>query len=281
MRRNKNRCLFKVVLWVYIINVCFTPINSNADIKLHFLDVGQGDCTIITCDNESLIIDGGPPAASQYVYWYIRENLGIDEFQYMIASHPHEDHLGGLSAALNSAVIGVIMSPVKEWDSRAFRSMVKYANLQGTPIIVPEEGDVFSLGEGTITILSCWPEAWDVNCMSIVCRIDYHDLSFLFTGDAEDMLEYILVDTEADLSADVLKVGHHGSSTSTTQEFLDMVKPRYAVISCGQNNEYGHPRKEVLERLSTASVFRTDRQGTITMTSDGKTINITTESDMK
>ena len=251
---------------------------GSCEMEVHFLDVDQGDAAIIVCDGEYMIIDGGPPAASQYVYWYITEKLHIPEMKYMIATHPHEDHIGGLSAALNATVIDVVLSPVLDWDTRAFSSMMKYADMQGTPVIIPEEGDIYQLGGATVTILSCWPDAWDTNCMSIVCRIDYDNVSFLFTGDAEDMLEYMMIDSGYDLNADVLKVGHHGSSTSSTEEFLQAVHPKYAVISCGTDNQYGHPRPEVLERLNAAEIYRTDQDGTIIMRSDGNTITIETES---
>lgn len=275
MNIRQRKCKFALML-VIISFCCFIGNKCSAEIEVHFLDVGQGDCAIIACDGEFMIIDGGPPSASQYLYWYIREKLEINEFRYMIATHPHEDHIGGLSAALNAAMTDVLMTPVLEWDTRAFESMMKYADLQGTPVIVPEEGDTFQLGGATVTILSCWPEAWDANCMSIVCRVDYSEVSFLFTGDAEDLLEYILIDGGAELEADVLKVGHHGSTTSTTREFVDAVNPMYAVIMCGEENPYGHPRQETLDTLQerNIAVFRTDLQGTIIMRSDGKTIDV-------
>lgn len=269
---------FKFIFLLIILLVfCCSCSTSLAEIDVHFLDVGEGDAAIIVCDDECMIIDGGPPPASQYVYWYITEKLSIPEMRYMIATHPHEDHIGGLSAALNAAVIDVVLSPVLNWDTRAFSSMMKYADMQGTPVIIPEEGDIYQLGGATVTILSCWPDAWDTNCMSIVCRIDYDNVSFLFTGDAEDMLEYMMIDSGYDLNADVLKVGHHGSSTSSTEEFLQAVHPKYAVISCGTDNQYGHPRPEVLERLNAAEIYRTDQDGTIIMRSDGISITVETE----
>ena len=125
-------------------------------------------------------------------------------------------------------------------------------------------------------VLHCWPEAWETNDMSIVLRVDYGDTSFLFTGDAEYMSEYMMLDSGWELKADVLKVGHHGSDTSSTQEFIDAVQPDYAVISCGKNNPYGHPAEEVLERLKECTVLRTDELGTVIMLSDGENIWIDT-----
>ena len=157
--------------------------------------------------------------------------------------------------------------------------MLKYAELQGTPIVVPQEGDTLQLGGATITILHCWPEAVQqsrTNDSSIVLRIDYGDTSFLFTGDAEDWSEYMMIDAGVNLKADVLKVSHHGSSTASTEEFLRAIQPEYAVISVGKSNEYGHPHKNVLDRLATtgAKILRTDQLGTIIIGSDEKNITI-------
>ena len=175
------------------------------------------------------------------------------------------------------------MTPVLEWDSLAFQNMLKYAKLQGTPVITPYEGDEYELGNAIITILHCWPEAWTPNDMSIVLRIDYGETSVLFTGDAETMSEYMMVDSELPLDADVLKVGHHGSNSSSSLEFLNAVSPKYAVISCGFDNSYGHPHQEILDRLKDIGVtlFRTDMQGMITLHSDGVTITFETERTTK
>ena len=157
--------------------------------------------------------------------------------------------------------------------------MLKYAELQGTPLVVPREGDTLQLGNAVITILHCWPEAVQqsrTNDSSIVLRIDFGSTSFLFTGDAEDWSEYMMIDSRVNLKADVLKVSHHGSGTASTEEFLKAVQPEYAVISVGKNNEYGHPHRNVLDRLSSigASVLRTDELGTIIIESDGENITL-------
>ncbi len=247
------------------------PAFACAELEVHFLNVGQGDAALVICDGEAMLIDGGSPAASQLIYTYLHDK--VSELKYMIATHPHEDHVGGCAAALNAVPVSLILSPVTEWDTRAFNSMVKYANAQGTEIVVPMEGDVYSLGSSDVMIIHCWPEAWTPNDMSIVVRVDYGSTSFLFTGDAEAMSEYMMVDSDFPLGADVLKLAHHGSRYSSTQEFLDAVDPQYAVISCGKNNTYGHPHQEVLERLNEdVVVLRTDELGTIIMSSDGDTI---------
>ena len=255
------------------------PTVAAATLQVHFLDVGQGDCAIVLCDGESMVIDGGPRGTSQFVYSYIRDTLQLTHIDYVVSTHPHLDHVGGLAAVLNAAPVDLILTPVTEWNSKAFKSMLEYAELQGAPLSVPQEGETLELGGATITILHCWPEAVQqsrANDCSIVLRIDYGSTSFLFTGDAEDWSEYMMIDAGVDLKADVLKVSHHGSGTASTEEFLRAVQPEYAVISVGKNNEYGHPHKNVLDRLTTtgAKILRTDKLGTIIIGSDGESITV-------
>ena len=266
-RRSPQRLLSLTLLLLFLTGI-FTI--AQADIEVHFLDVGQGDATLIICDGEAMLIDGGGSSSGQFIYAYLKEH--VDELVYMISTHPHADHVGGLAAALNAVPVGVIFSPVDSWNTKVFENVVKYAEMQGAPIVCPNEGDVFTLGGAEVTVLHCWPEAWETNDMSIVLRVDYGDISFLFTGDAEYMSEYMMIDSGWELKADVLKVGHHGSDTSSTQEFIDAVQPDYSVISCGKNNSYGHPAEEVLERLKGSIVLRTDELGTIIMLSDGENI---------
>ncbi len=257
----------------------FLPISAFADLQIHFLDVGQGDCTIVLCDGESMVIDGGPASASSFVYSYIRNTLELQHIDYVVSTHPHLDHVYGLSSVLNAAPVDLVLTPVLEWDSKAFNSMVKYAEKQGAPLSVPQEGDTLRLGGATVTILHCWPEAIDygrTNDSSIVVRIDYGQTSFIITGDAEDWSEYMMIDSGMNLKADVLRVAHHGSSTASTLEFLQSVRPEYAVISVGKDNGYGHPHQEVLDRLNEvgSKILRTDELGTIVMNSNGETITI-------
>ena len=257
----------------------FLPISAFADLQIHFLDVGQGDCTIVLCDGASMVIDGGPASASSFVYSYIRNTLELQHIDYVVSTHPHLDHVYGLSSVLNAAPVDLVLTPVLEWDSKAFNSMVKYAEKQGAPLSVPQEGDTLRLGGATVTILHCWPEAIDygrTNDSSIVVRIDYGQTSFIITGDAEDWSEYMMIDSGMNLKADVLRVAHHGSSTASTLEFLQSVRPEYAVISVGKDNGYGHPHQEVLDRLNEvgSKILRTDELGTIVMNSNGETITI-------
>ena len=245
---------------------------AHADLYVHFLDVGQGDAALVICDGEAMLIDGGPASASQFLYTYLRKET--DSLSVMIATHPHDDHIGGLAAALNAVPVDVIYSPVTSWNSKPWDSLSKYTSAQGTPIVIPQERDSFPLGGATVSILHCWPEAWAENDMSIVLRVDYGSNSFLFTGDAEEMSEYMMLGLP--LKADVLKVAHHGSRYSSTPEFIEAVNPSWAVISCGDGNSYGHPHEETLRILFDAKVLRTDQLGTIVFQSDGQTLTVST-----
>ena len=154
----------------------FLPISAFADLQVYFLDVGQGDCTVILCDGEAMVIDGGPASASSFVYSYVKNTLNLEHVDYVISTHPHLDHVYGLSAVLNAVPVDLILTPVLKWDSNAFNSMLKYAEAQGAPLVVPAEGDMLQLGGAVITILHCWPEAIEygrTNDSSIVTRIDY------------------------------------------------------------------------------------------------------------
>jgi len=263
-------------MWKQILSLALSCILlmcvAQAELSVHFLDVGQGDAALVICDGEAMLIDGGPSSASQFVYTYLRQEVGV--LSVMIATHPHDDHIGGLAAALNAVPVDVVYSPVDGWDSRAWQNLKKYASAQGTPIVIPNEGDVIPLGGAEVTILHCWPEAWTENDMSIVLRVDYGTTSFLFTGDAEEMSEYMMLTDQVPLRADVLKVAHHGSRYSSTPEFIEAVSPSWAVISCGAGNTYGHPHEETLAVLGSTQVLRTDQLGTIVFHSDGTSLRV-------
>ena len=269
-------CLVLVLLMV--------PVCAGAELSVWFLDVGQGDCTVVVCDGESMIVDGGPAGSSQFVYAFLRDELGLEHLDYLISTHPHEDHLSGLVAVLNAVPVDLILSPVTEWNTKRFERFMEYADLQGAPVSVPAVGDTMQLGGATVTVLQCWPESvqWrenDVNDMSIVVRIDYGETSFIITGDAEETSEYMMIDSGVPLKADVLRVAHHGSTYSTSEQFLKAVSPRYAVISCGKGNGYYHPHGRVLNLLKENGVwlFRTDLQGTVKCVSDGKDIKFSVD----
>ena len=247
-------------------------IPNSGGFKVHFIDVGQADAALIICEGRTLLIDGGNADDSNLIYSYLHR-LGITRLDYIIATHAHEDHVGGLSGALNYATAGKVYSPVTSYNSKAFRNFISNVEKQGKTVTIPQVGTQFSLGSAVCSVLAV-NDGSDVNNTSIVVRIVYGNTSFLFTGDAEREVEQAMMNRGAYLSSTVLKVGHHGSYTSTSYQFLWNVMPQYAVISCGKGNSYGHPHDEVLSRLYDADVtlFRTDMQGDIICTSDGNTV---------
>lgn len=248
-------------------------------LTVYFLDVGQADSAIIICDDKVLMIDGGNAADSQFIYSMLRNTLDIQTIDYMIASHPHEDHVGGLAAALNACFVGVLYTPETDYPSKAWNNVLKYAEAQGTPVVIPMPGDTFEAGSAKVDILGPMWFSNNTNNMSLIVRITYGNVTFLFTGDAEREEEQDLVEADVPLQADVLKVSHHGSNSSSGDVFLGAVKPRYAVVSVGADNQYGHPAEEVLGRLidAGAEIYRTDLQGTIICKTNGTYVEFRTE----
>lgn len=246
---------------------------SVTGLKVHFIDVGQADAALVQCGSMNMLIDGGNAADSNVMYTYLKKN-GVTHLDYVIGTHAHEDHIGGLSGALHYATVGTVYCPVTSFDSKAFNNFVKSVEAHGTTIQVPSVGTSFSLGSANVRILAVNTTS-DTNNSSIVLRITYGSTSFLFTGDAEAEVEQALVNSGANLQSTVLKVGHHGSETSTGYLFLRSVMPQHAVISVGKGNTYGHPTEEVLSRLRDAqtTLYRTDMQGDIICTSNGSSVS--------
>lgn len=249
---------------------------NEGSFAIHFIDVGQADAALVLCDGETMLIDGGNTEDSSLIYSYLKQH-DVSHLDYVVATHGHEDHVGGLSGALNYATAGTAYCSVDRYESSAFRNFAKYLEQQGKEIVIPEPGTAFTLGGAEVEIVGVDSDAEDQNNTSIVLRIVYGETSFLFTGDAEREAEQLILDAGYPLQSTVLKVGHHGSESSTSYRFLREVAPRYAVISVGEGNSYGHPAEAVLSRLqdADAEVFRTDLQGTICCESDGKTVRFT------
>ena len=242
-----------------------------------WLDVGQGDAAVIQCGGQSMLIDGGKPEKSSYIYAWLQQH-GLSYLDVIVATHVDADHIGGLSGALNYASVGTAYCPETTGTTETFQSFVKYLAQRGKQITVPIAGETFALGGAQVQILGPLHSAEDSNDNSIVLKVSFGATSFLFTGDAERAEEQDLLNAGVNLQSTVLKVGHHGSDTSTSYSFLRAVAPQYAVISVGAGNSYGHPTEVVLSRLRDAGVttFRTDMQGEITAVSDGQTINFST-----
>lgn len=252
---------------------------SGKGLTVQFIDVGQADCALLSCNGEYLLIDGGNRDDSQLVVSFL-EQQGVQELSAVVCTHAHEDHVGGLPAVLAVYPTKAVYAPTKTYSSNIFDKFVYYTDQQGLEITIPAPGDQFSLGQATVTVLGPVKSYAETNNTSIVLRVDYGETAFLFTGDMEtdaenDMLDYW--EGRADWQADVLKVGHHGSNTSTGYRFLNAVNPEYGVISVGKGNDYGHPHKEPMSRLRQAGVtiLRTDALGAIQAVSDGKEVTFT------
>ena len=277
MRKNIRRLLSLTLLLLASLAL-YLPAHGETDetgLHIYFLDVGQGDAAIILCDGEAMMIDGGDSKHSSFIYSFLRNTLNLDEIEIMIASHPHADHVGGLAAALNACPVGVIYTPFIDYDTKTWQSVLKYADAQGTPILIPVPSEELVLGSASVEIIGPIWYSNTTNNLSLIVKVSYGEISFLFTGDAEWDEEHDLVEAGVDLAADVLKVAHHGSGTSNSYVFLREVNPAFAVISVGKQNEYGHPSPEVIQRLedSGAAIYRTDIHGTIECFSDGTTIS--------
>ena len=249
-----------------------------APFEMHFIDVGQALSVLVGCDGQYMLYDGGNVDDGSLVVSYL-QSQGVEQLEYVFCSHAHEDHVGGLAAALAYFPAYHVYSPVTEASTKCFKDFVKYTQQQGLQVEVPAVGTTWPLGGATVTMVGPVAQYSDTNDTSIVLRIEYGSTSFLLTGDMEKTAETDLVNSGVNLRADVLQVGHHGSSTSTGYLFLNSVLPEMAVISCGVNNKYGHPHEETLSILRDAGVdvYRTDLQGTITIGSDGQSFTVGTE----
>lgn len=244
-------------------------------LAIHFIDVGQADCIYITDGNSSMLIDAGKNDTSDMVVNYLKEQ-GVNTLDYVIATHPHEDHIGGMDDVLNNFNVKKILMPNKVTTTKTFENLLLAMKNNGCEKVVPSVGQTYNLGSANFSILAPNSNNYDdnLNNYSIVIKLKYKNNSFLFMGDAESLSENEILNKGDDIKCDLLKVGHHGSSTSTSSKFLNEVKPKYAVISVGKNNQYNLPKKTVMNRLKKLGVivYRTDEQGTIIATSDGNNI---------
>lgn len=250
-----------------------TPTPVPSELQVHFIDVGQGDCSLVICDGEAMLIDAGGRDMGTTVQLYLKKQ-GVEALKYMVGTHPDADHIGGMDVVVYKFDCETIIMPDKAADTATYRDVMDTIANRNYKITPPIAGDEYTLGNATITILGPRKNYEDDNNCSVVLRVDHGDNSFLFTGDIENDAESDLVSAKASLGADVLKIAHHGSRHSTGSSFFKKVAPTYAVVSCAAGNDYGHPHAEVLNRLRTAGcqLFRTDEQGSIVATSDGHSL---------
>lgn len=241
------------------------------DIRVSYIDVGQGDSILIQQGEHSMLIDAGKNDAGDTVVDYLKRQ-GIVHLDYIIATHPHEDHIGGIDNVIQNFDISTIYMPKVTANTRTFRDLVMEIKNKKLEVKSPISGDTFNLGSAECKILAPNSNNYeDLNNYSIVLKVSYGKDKFLFMGDAEEQSENEMLQKGYDVSANFLKVGHHGSHSSTSWNFLNKVNPDIAVISLGKNNDYGHPHKETLESLKKkgVQVLRTDQSGNIIIESDG------------
>lgn len=244
--------------------------------QVHFIDVGQADCTLITDGEDAMLIDCGNYADITVVEEYLT-GLGIETIDYFVLTHPHEDHIGCAAQIMKDYSIENVVMPDVAADTACYTAMQSQINKQNIPVDYATVDATYTFGDGEFTVLG--PLSKDTNELnnnSVVLRYEYGDISFLFSGDAEAEEETEILESGAELASTVYKVGHHGSESSSTNAWLNAIQPQYAVIPVGVDNSYGHPDWKIVSRLHeyTDNVYRTDENGTVVFTTDGTRVNV-------
>ncbi|MCI8494615.1 MAG: MBL fold metallo-hydrolase [Lachnospiraceae bacterium] len=244
-------------------------------LEVHYLDVGQGDATLIRQGSHAMLIDGGDNDKGTAVQSYL-QSQGIEHLEYVIGTHPDSDHVGGLDVVLYKFSWDQVIMPDLQKDTKTYQDVLKVIKDKKEHVTYPVVGDTYSLGNAEFTIIAPvednYGDNWNDYSVGIV--LSFGENRFIFTGDAEEDAEHDMLEKGIDLSADVMKAAHHGSDTANTADFLEEVKPESVVISCGEGNSYGHPRAGAMNQFRSigAKVYRTDEQGTIVAVSDGSEI---------
>lgn len=293
MKRRITGLLSIITILFFIITGCSKPNVSNTDsnknqspdtntatvtngkLKIHYINVGQGDGILIEQGTHNMLIDAGNNGDAKLMVDYLNKE-GIKHLDYVVGTHPHEDHIGGMDAIIKNFDIGTVYMPKVTTTTKTFEDVLNAVKSKNLKITAPIVGSTFRLGDANCEILSPNSAKYqDINNYSIGIKLTYGSNKFLFTGDAENLSEKEILSKGLDVSADVLKLGHHGSSSSTSDEFLDKVNPKYAIVSCGKDNDYGHPHDATMKKLEKKHIpiYRTDESGNIIATCDGKNIS--------
>lgn len=287
-RKNRNvwfliiiALLAAAVLYIYFLNAENTPADTaqKATLGVLIIDVGQADSILVTMSSgETMLIDAGEASSTDAIFEELDER-GITHIDVLVATHPHADHIGGMRSVIERYEVGMVYMPDMTSDSKTYQNLSQIIEDKNIPVTEAYAGERFSLGSAHCTIVSPGKEDdIDANNDSVVIFLDFMDTECLFTGDMEEKAEEGLLSDGYMIDADILKVAHHGSSTGTSEDFLAAVSPEYAVISCGEENSYGHPHDETLDLLGeyNLKLYRTDISGDILFMSDGHTIRVVT-----
>lgn len=246
-------------------------------LQVDIIDVGQGESILITTADTAVLIDAGENNKGNVVLDHLAAR-GVERLDIAIGTHPHSDHIGGLDTVLESIPADVVLMgyvPEKRLPTtKTYLDLLDVMNRKNIPLEIPELGQQYQVGDGVLTILGPVGEYDDLNNCSLICRLDFGEVSFLFSGDAEEISEQAVLKSGANVDVDVMTMGHHGSSTSSSKAYFQAASPEYAAISCGKDNDYGHPHRETITKLKNADVtyYRTDLSGTITYITDGTEI---------
>lgn len=252
----------------------FAKTAGTDELEVHFIDVGEGDATLIKCGGKNMLIDAGDDSKGTAVQNYLQKQ-GVQKLDYLILTHPDADHIGGAPVIITKFEIDKVFMSDYEKDNKTYQKLIQALDNKRLKYITPKVGAKYYLGTASITIAGPNKEYTSPNDASIALIIQNGENKFLFTGDAEEKAEQDILENSIDISADVYKVGHHGSKTSSSEDLLKAVDPSYAVLSCGEGNSYGHPHAQTMNNLRAlgVQVYRTDEQGSIIATSDGNKIS--------
>ncbi|MBQ3023406.1 MAG: MBL fold metallo-hydrolase [Clostridia bacterium] len=280
---NKSKTIIIVLIVALLFSSCSLYFNQEASLNnsspvsgeavFHFIDVGQGDCVFIQAENKCILIDAGTEQSGSTVYKYLK-SLDVNYIDYFIGTHPHEDHMGGASAVLSSIDVGTIFINGEASSSYFYEKFIDTLIKKDITPKIPDMDCIYEIGQFRLKFLSPKKDFGNENDNSLVFSVQFGEVKALFMGDAERSVEAELLGNKKELDSDILKVGHHASRYASSSAFLNAVSPSVSVIQCGEGNSYGHPHDEALERLEDASsgVFRTDKDKTVILKTDGKTV---------